>query len=345
MSEVSALSFAAKPRDRSIEARRKARALKGQRERLVIEYLNCGVGVAEIAQRTGVTEKRMRATIREIVGRRRPVASEEFIALQVNRLNEALLVAYGAMSPENLGAVRLVVQIVRELDRYHGFVPARRPVRGRNDELEPPADPRHVALQVSEKTPFAPGDAQTPDGAAGPVAALHRPSRRGRPFGPPTERGGAAPVPGMAPQAPEIAQSAPGNGAPPVTLDQTGGAAGPVAAFAERGDAVDDHADLPVPCAAPQAIEIARSGPGNGMPPGAVTDAPASAAVPVTAPQALEIAGSATGKGAPPSVEEEDRPLPCPPAPVDGPPCIATDGYIRLLGRVWPTYEATATGL
>ena len=45
----------------------------------------------------------------------------EFLALQVSRLNEALLVAYGAMSAENLEAVDRVVKIVRELDRYHGF--------------------------------------------------------------------------------------------------------------------------------------------------------------------------------------------------------------------------------
>ena len=46
------------------------------------------------------------------------------MAIQVSRLNEALLVAFSAMSPTNLKAVDQVVKIVRELDRYHGFVAA-----------------------------------------------------------------------------------------------------------------------------------------------------------------------------------------------------------------------------
>ena len=64
----------------------------------------------------------MRAVIREIFARRMPHPPEEFVAIQVSRLNEALLVAYSAMSRTNLKAVDQVVKIVRELDRYHGFV-------------------------------------------------------------------------------------------------------------------------------------------------------------------------------------------------------------------------------
>ncbi len=48
------------------------------------------------------------------------------MAIQVSRLNEALLVAFSAMSPTNLKAVDQVVRIVRELDRYHGFVASER---------------------------------------------------------------------------------------------------------------------------------------------------------------------------------------------------------------------------
>ena len=55
-----------------------------------------------------------------------PAPPEEFVATQVSRLNEALLVAYSAMSGTNLKAVDRVVKIVRELDRYHGLVAAAR---------------------------------------------------------------------------------------------------------------------------------------------------------------------------------------------------------------------------
>ena len=68
----------------------------------------------------------MRALIREILARRIPAPPEEFVAVQLSRLNEALLVAYSAMGPTNLKAVGHVVRIVRELDRYHGLFAGRR---------------------------------------------------------------------------------------------------------------------------------------------------------------------------------------------------------------------------
>jgi hypothetical protein len=55
-----------------------------------------------------------------------PAAPEELAAVQVARLHEALAAAYAAMSPDNPSAVALVVRIIRDLDRYHGFFPSRR---------------------------------------------------------------------------------------------------------------------------------------------------------------------------------------------------------------------------
>ncbi len=77
----------------------------------------------------------MRAVIREILARRMPHPPEEFVAIQVSRLNEALLIAFSAMSPSNLKAVDQVVKIVRELDRYGGAFAAegRRPEASRLD--------------------------------------------------------------------------------------------------------------------------------------------------------------------------------------------------------------------
>ncbi len=62
----------------------------------------------------------MRALIKETMARRMPHPPAEFVAIQMGRLNEALLIAYSAMSPTNLKAVDRVVKIVRELDRYGG---------------------------------------------------------------------------------------------------------------------------------------------------------------------------------------------------------------------------------
>ena len=111
-------------RDRSSAARSAARQERAEREARIVSLLNRGFSVAEIADRKGVSERAMRKSIRTLLARRAPAPPAEFLALQVSRLNEALLVAYGAMSPVNLEAVDRVVRIVRELDRYHGFAVA-----------------------------------------------------------------------------------------------------------------------------------------------------------------------------------------------------------------------------
>jgi hypothetical protein len=81
----------------------------------------------------------MRAVVQEILARRMPRPPPEFLALQVSRLNEALLVSYSAMSRANLQAVDRVVKIVRELDRYHGFVAAEAARRPETPRLAAPA--------------------------------------------------------------------------------------------------------------------------------------------------------------------------------------------------------------
>jgi DNA-binding CsgD family transcriptional regulator len=124
-------------RDRSAAARSAARQERAEREATIVSLLNRGFSVAEIADRNGVSERAMRKSIRTLLARRAPAPPAEFLALQVSRLNEALLVAYGAMSAENLEAVDRVVKIVRELDRYHGFAVQAAPPRP--PRLPPPS--------------------------------------------------------------------------------------------------------------------------------------------------------------------------------------------------------------
>src|SRR5271166_3969774 len=158
-------------RDRSIEARRAARQAKARRERRIVDLLNRGVSVAEIAAREEVTEKRMRSVVSEILARRMPEPPAEFLALQVSRLSEALLVAYSAMSGANLRAVDRVVKIVRELDRYHGFSASRSRVLGDAPQIEHEdrlalaarASRPETAPQVLEKAQILPGNGVAPD--------------------------------------------------------------------------------------------------------------------------------------------------------------------------------------
>jgi hypothetical protein len=109
----------------SSEIRRAKRLEKVRREERIVGLLNRGASVPEIAASEGVSLKRMRNVVRELLAQRMPRPPAEFLALQVNRLNEALLVSFSAMhDPKdgtNFEAVDRVVKIVRELDRYHGF--------------------------------------------------------------------------------------------------------------------------------------------------------------------------------------------------------------------------------
>ncbi len=154
---------------------RAARLAKFQREQLIVDYLNRGVSVVEIAARVGVGEKRMRAVIREILARRMPHPPEEFLAIQVSRLNEAMLIAFSAMSPTNLKAVDQVVKIVRELDRYGGAFAAEwaRPEASRAEPGErSPAFggalfcSAELGLQDHEAAPAGPGRDNRPENPA-----------------------------------------------------------------------------------------------------------------------------------------------------------------------------------
>ncbi len=114
-------------RDRSPEARRARRLKDVLREGRIVDLLNRGLSMAEIAGREGVTLNRMRKVVRDILAKRMPQAPAEYLALQIGRLNEAMFLSYGHMyAPEtgpNFKAIDSVVKIVREMDRYHGFIP------------------------------------------------------------------------------------------------------------------------------------------------------------------------------------------------------------------------------
>ncbi len=127
-------------RDKAAEARRKARLEKDAREKRIIDRLNRGMSIAELAAREGVTLRRMQILVRDILAGRAPSPPAEYLALEVDRLNEAMIVAHGSMAGGNLKAVDRVVRIVSEMDRYHGFFPrrARAPGSLRRQALQPP---------------------------------------------------------------------------------------------------------------------------------------------------------------------------------------------------------------
>ena len=182
---------------------REARLAKFKREQLIVEYLNRGVSIAEIAAQVGVNEKRMRAIIRDPrtgirgLARRMPAPPAEFVAIQVSRLNEAMLVAYSAMSGMNLRAVDRVAKIVRKLDRCHGFVAAgrRRPEPRRIEAAVETTVGFGVALFCGAELALQDGETERAESAAGGASALP----------------GSDDRPGILPQDLEKVHFAPGN--------------------------------------------------------------------------------------------------------------------------------------
>jgi hypothetical protein len=219
-------------RDRSAEARRAARQAKASRERRIITSLNRGVSVAVIAEWEDVSEKRMRALVRDILARRMPEPPAQFLAMQVSRLNEALRVSFDAMSGANFQAVDRVVKIVRELDRYHGFVAAERwGLPDRSEALEE-ADSELLARlveRIRETTPRPEKIESAPEnGMAVETPSPRDPAlRRDGAFASALDPAGQTPLsvepplasPHMAPQEPEKIESAPGNGMASETAD------------------------------------------------------------------------------------------------------------------------------
>ena len=160
-------------RDRSVAARRAARFKKTEREGRIVDLLNRGVSVAEIAAREGLSTSRMRRLVQAVLAERMPQPPAEFVALQVGRLNEALLLSYSSMYNSargpNFDAVDRVVKIVRELDRCHGFSLAQAPRPEAAPRLLAPPAQSPVALDtlVAERCVTAQGGRDLWSGVSG----------------------------------------------------------------------------------------------------------------------------------------------------------------------------------
>jgi hypothetical protein len=272
-------------RNRSIEANRAARLNRFKRERLMIDYLKRGVSVREIAVQMGVTEKRMRAIVKEALAAHMPGPPEEFVAMQISRLNEALLVAYSAMSGMNLKAVDRVVRIVHELDRYHGFFPAER--RAVRDERKVEAKVEEPRRLLARRPQMAPQALEKPEPAPGDVCHTLS-SRDAKSLGAPAPANDGAfcflADPAKTPSAPDATMTAP--------EDETAANASDEAfnSLAVPAQAASAPVAPPIdrPEMAPQALEKARSAPEADTAPSSSDGAFASLADTAQAPSALD---------------------------------------------------------
>jgi hypothetical protein len=141
--------------------KRATRRQTTMRDARIVRALAHGESIDEVAAREGLTLKRVRERVSAVVARRAPGPTEDFVAVQIARLNEAMLIAYGAMRDGNLAAVDRVLKITREYDRYQGLALTLARGAGAAANVEAIAPP--VALAALE----APASAQGRDAADG----------------------------------------------------------------------------------------------------------------------------------------------------------------------------------
>ncbi len=107
--------------DSSRRLRLAARQAKAARNVKLFNLLKAGVPIAEIALQEGLSVRRAREVVQEILARREIDPPAGFVQLQIGRLSDAMMVAHAAMMDGNMHALDRVLRIVGELDRYHGF--------------------------------------------------------------------------------------------------------------------------------------------------------------------------------------------------------------------------------
>jgi hypothetical protein len=103
------------------------RRATAERRLRVLERLRTGLTVAHIARFEGLSVRRIRRIIQEMLASREVDPAAGFAQLQIARLSEAMIVARTMMMEGDLQAMDRLIRLTGELDRYHGFRPSQIP--------------------------------------------------------------------------------------------------------------------------------------------------------------------------------------------------------------------------
>jgi hypothetical protein len=139
--------------DRSRRQRLEARQAKAERNVRLFNLLKSGAPIAEIALQQGLSARRARELVQEMLERREVDPPAGFAHLQIGRLSDAMKVAYAAMMEGNMQALDRVLRIVGELDRRHGFAVAQaEPAAGATRALAAPPLALPAPADAAEKS-------------------------------------------------------------------------------------------------------------------------------------------------------------------------------------------------
>jgi hypothetical protein len=87
----------------------------------IVDRLTTGLSVAHIARVEGLTVRRVRQIIAEMLESREIEPPAGYVQLQIARLGEAMVVAHTLMLDGKIDAMDRFIKLAAELDRYHGF--------------------------------------------------------------------------------------------------------------------------------------------------------------------------------------------------------------------------------
>ena len=102
-------------------ARRERREGKAERREAVFGLVVSGYGYDEIARRSGISVSAVRRIVDQTLTERQTDAPQRYIGLQIARLSKALQVTDLALESGDLRSVPMHIEVMRELDRYHGL--------------------------------------------------------------------------------------------------------------------------------------------------------------------------------------------------------------------------------
>src|SRR5580693_6211989 len=91
-----------------------------KRRETYFDLLVSGYSIEQIASHTKTSASAVRRAVGQALAKRRLDAPEDYARLQVARLTKALRCADVSLEEGDLKAIAPFVQVVRELNRYHG---------------------------------------------------------------------------------------------------------------------------------------------------------------------------------------------------------------------------------
>ena len=102
-------------------AARERRSEKLERRRTLLDLVVAGYAYEQIANRFQISVATLRREIDRTLAQQAPDSAQRYVALQLARLNKAMLVVDLAMDRTDLRAIPALATLLGEFDRYHGL--------------------------------------------------------------------------------------------------------------------------------------------------------------------------------------------------------------------------------